>query len=233
MKKIFLIAFLLIGFTAKSQLSLVNSFNPVFANGLCALGHDAAQNKLWIYECNGDSIYCIDTTGAKLLGIKAPGEVANDVDIEIAPVSFQFSGTTIPQGTILFINGETSSAEVYAIDPLTGVVLDTLFTAFGNSHIVGGAYHIPSGTMYMVQDNVPGVTLGNRIGEVNAVNGSFIQDFSISNLFNVSYGDMEGAENGNLYVTSSVEDSIMEITSQGVLVQMHALPAWRILAFRF
>ncbi|MBK7966919.1 MAG: T9SS type A sorting domain-containing protein [Bacteroidetes bacterium] len=64
----------------------------------------------------------------------------------------------------------------------------------------------------------------NLIGEVNPLTGAVIQTFQISALFSVSYGDLEVGENGNLYVVSSVEDSILELTTQGQLVQMHDLP---------
>ncbi len=77
----------------------------------------------------------------------------------------------------------------------------------------------------MVQDNVPGTALENRVAEVNVLTGQVIQSYQIGNLFNVSYGDLEGAENGNLYVVSSVEDSIIEITTQVQLVQRHDLPS--------
>ncbi len=225
MKKIYFLFLFLLANTSYAQLTLSNSFNPAGLSSLCALGYDTVLHKVWVYNCSGDSIHCFDTTGVKLGAVIAPGESANDVDVEIAPVAFNMAGTAIPQGTLLFINGETDSAEIYAIDPISGLILDTLRTSFGNSHVVGGGYSHGTGSFFLVQDNVPGAALENLIGEVNPMTGAVIQTYQISALFNVSFGDLEVGENGNLYVVSSIEDSILELTTQGQLVQMHDLPA--------
>lgn len=224
MKKLYFLLLCLIAQGSYAQLTLSGSFNPAGISSLCALGYDTVLQKVWVYNCNGDSIHCFDPTGVPLGAILAPGIPANDVDVEIAPVAFNMAGTAIPQGTLLFIHGETDSAEIYAIDPLTGVILDTLLTSFGNSHVVGGAFSPGTGSFFLVQDNVPGATLENLIGEVNPLTGSLIQSYQITSLFNVSFGDLEVGENGNLYVASSAEDSILEITTQGQLVQMHDIP---------
>jgi len=224
MKKLLILISIFFTSSTYAQLTLSGSFNPAGISSLCALGYDTVLQKVWVYDCSGDSIHCYDPSGVKLSAVIAPGEPANDVDVEIAPVAFNMAGTAIPQGTLLFINGETDSAEIYAIDPLSGVVLDTLLTSFGNSHVVGGAFSPGTGSFFLVQDNVPGPALENLIGEVNPLTGSLIQSFQITSLFNVSYGDLEVGENGNLYVASSVEDSILEITTQGQLVQMHDIP---------
>jgi hypothetical protein len=225
MKKFYFLFLCLLANASYAQLTISSSFNPAGLSSLCALGYDTVLHKVWVYNCSGDSIHCFDTSGVKLGAVIAPGESANDVDVEIAPVAFTMAGTAIPQGTLLFINGETDSAEIYAIDPLSGLILDTLRTSFGNSHVVGGGYSHGTGSFFLVQDNVPGATLENMIGEVNPLSGAVIQTFQIGSLFSVSYGDLEVGENGNLYVASSVEDSILELTTQGQLVQMHDLPA--------
>lgn len=225
MKKIYFLFLFLLANTSYAQLTLSNSFNPAGLSSLCALGYDTVLQKVWVYNCNGDSIHCFDTSGVKLGAVLAPGEPANDVDVEIAPVAFTMAGTAIPQGTLLFINGETDSAEIYAIDPLSGLILDTLRTSFGNGHVVGGGYSHSTGSFFLVQDNVPGAALENLIGEVNPLTGALLQSYQISSLFSVSFGDLEVGENGNLYVASSIEDSILELTTQGQLVQMHDLPA--------
>ncbi len=223
MKKACILFLILCSHQVKAQLFPCNSWPAPGPNDICALGYDKVQQHIWIYHCNADSLICLDTNGQKLVALKAPGEIADDVDIDIAPVSFQFAGTTIPQGTLLFINGETDSAEIYAMDPLTGIVLDTLFTSFGNHHVQGGAYHIPSGTIFFVQDGAAGLTLGDRVAEINVNTGQVIQSWSFGNLYNVYLGDLEGAENGNLYIVSSAEDSILEITTQGQFVQRYEL----------
>ncbi|MBK7966918.1 MAG: hypothetical protein IPK10_17745 [Bacteroidetes bacterium] len=146
MKKIYFLFLFLLANISYAQLTISSSFNPAGLSSLCALGYDTVLQKVWVYDCSGDSIHCFDTSGVKLGAVIAPGEPANDVDVEIAPVAFTMAGTTIPQGTLLLINGETDSAEIYAIDPTSGLILDTLRTSFGNSHVVGGAYSHGTGS---------------------------------------------------------------------------------------
>ena len=128
------------------------------------------------------------------------------------------------RGTLLFVNGETGAAEIYAVDKQTGTIIDTLATAFGVSHVVGGAYHPERNTFFLVQDNVPGTADQNRIAEINPSDGSVINTFQITASFNVSFGEV-CASSGNLFVVSSVETRIAEYTPVGALVQYHALPA--------
>lgn len=98
MKKYLFLFLLLSGYAVKVQLNVVSSFNPPGITSLCALGNDNVSYRIWIYNCFGDSLLCYDTTGQKLFSVPAPGEQANDVDIEIAPVAFQLAGTNVPQG---------------------------------------------------------------------------------------------------------------------------------------
>jgi hypothetical protein len=168
--------------------------------------------------------YSYDTSGNMLNSFATPGGSANDVDIEIAPVQFLMNGNTIQEGQVLFVNGESGSAEIYAVDNGTGIITDTLATTFGTDHVVGGSYHHQRNTFFMVQDNVPGVALENLIAEIDPSNGDTLDIFQITPYFNVSYGDIEVGDNGNLFVVSSAEDSIAEFTATGTFVQMHDLP---------
>jgi hypothetical protein len=162
-----------------------------------------------------------------LLSFPVVGGIANDVDIEIAPVSFQIRENTYPKGQLLFINGESGTADIYVIDNFTGAVLDTLQTQFGASHVVGGAYHHSRQTFFLVQDNVPNPEMRNRIAEINPINGDTIQIFQTteaSNNFSVSFGDLDISTNDHLYVVSSIQDSIAEFTPEGTFVQAHKIP---------
>jgi hypothetical protein len=158
--------------------------------------------------------------------VPRPGESANDVDVEIAPESLMLGSTTIPAGTLLFINGETGPADIYAVDSVTGAVIATLVTSFGSSHVVGGAYHAARDTFFLVQDKVPGGASANRVAEINPVTGAIINTFQTTGHFVVNFGDLEvNAATGNLFLVSSDEDSIGEFTPAGVFVQDLALPA--------
>lgn len=213
-------------FTSYAQITLLDSFNPSGASSVCGIGYDPDASQVWIYGCNASEIQSYTTTGVLLNSFSAPGGTANDVDIEIAPNPLLINGNPIPQGQLLFINGESNAAEIYAINSASGVVIETLNTNFGDSHVVGGSYHPIRSTFFMIQDNVPSSTLENLIAEIDPLNGNTIQTFQITNFFSVSYGDIEVGANGNLFVVSSAEDlSIAEFTPQGEFVQFHALPA--------
>jgi len=220
-----LLAAFCFGSTGSAQITLLSSFNPANIGTLCGIGYDPGTLQLWVYSCNNDSIHKYDTSGNLLGSVFAPGGSANDVDIEIAPVQLIMNGNTIPEGQLLFINGETDSAEIYAVDNISGAIIDTLSTAFGNDHVVGGSYHAGRNTFFMVQDNVPGAALENLIAEVDPVTGDTLQTFQITNYMDVYYGDIEAGSNGNLYVVSSDKDSVAEFLPAGTFVQMHALPA--------
>ncbi|MEO6168580.1 MAG: T9SS type A sorting domain-containing protein [Chitinophagales bacterium] len=209
---------------ATAQITLLGSFNPSGASSLCGIGYDPDAAKIWIYGCSSSTIQSYSTTGVLINSFAEPGGTANDVDVEIAPVELSLNGTIIAQGQVLFVNGESNAAEIYAIDNVSGTVLSTLNTAFGASHVVGGSYHPLRGTFFMVQDNVPSATLENLIGEVDPLTGNVLQSFQITDHFSVSYGDIEVGANGNLFIVSSVESSIAEYTPAGNYVQEHALP---------
>lgn len=208
-----------------SQLILLGSFNPPGVSTLCGIAYDPDSAHVWVYGCNSDSIQCFDTTGTLLNTVAVAGGSANDVDVEIAPVQFIMNGQTIPKGQLLLINGEVDSAEIYAIDNISGIVIDTLFTAFGNDHVVGGSYHPIRNTFFMIQDNLPGAALENLIAEISPVTGDTIQTFQITNYMDVFYGDIEVGQNGHLFVVSSDIDSVGEFTPQGSFIQKHMLPA--------
>lgn len=210
---------------SEAQITLINSFNPTSVGGLCGIGFDPTQQQLWVYDCSSDSISCLSLTGNLLYQYEAPGEGANDMDIEIAATTFSFAGSTVTPGQILFVNGETGTADIYAIDKSTGLVTDSLITDFGVSHVVGGSYHPPRNTFFLVQDNVPAAVEKNKIAEINPLNGDTINTFYTTGYFNISYGDIEVSTSGSLFLVSSDEnDSIAEINPNGTLIQKYALP---------
>ncbi|MDX1421294.1 MAG: T9SS type A sorting domain-containing protein [Rubricoccaceae bacterium] len=221
-----LVLLLLTGaFPASAQITLLSSFNPPEIGGLCGLGFDPVGDVLWVYDCSDDEVVSYSTDGTFLGTAPRPGESANDVDVEIAPELLTLNATTIPAGTVLFINGESGPAEIYAIDPDTGTVLDTLATGFGVSHVVGGAYSSLRDTFFLVQDNVPGAEDENRIAEIDPVTGAVLNTFQIGATFNVSFGDLEvSTVTGNLFVVSSIEARIAEYEPDGTFVAYHDLP---------
>jgi hypothetical protein len=156
------------------------------------------------------------------------GEVADDVDVEIAPQSFMLGGTLVPQGSVIVINGETSTAEIYALDPVSGVLIAQLNTDFGASHVVGGTYNVKTSSFFLVQDRAAASGVSNVIAEIDANTGQVISSFAVNtaaNPFDVAFGDIEADTiTGNLYLVSSVETDISEFTSSGTLVRSIPLP---------
>lgn len=211
---------------AAAQIAISDQFNPSQSGGLCGLGVDPTTGNIWVYPCSGAAIDGYTSTGSFLASIARPGEVANDVDIEFAPEELTLNATTVPQGTLLFINGEAGVAEIYAVDPGTGAVLDVLVTGFGTSHVVGGGYDPIRNVFFLVQDRVPSGALGNLVAEIDPVTGVVLNSFSIESDFDVNFGDLDvSTSTGNLFVVSSSETGLAEFTPAGDFVAIHTLPA--------
>ncbi len=209
----------------RAELTVASTFNPSGAAGLCGLGFDPVLGGVWVFGCSAATVQRYGPTGVFASEVARPGESANDVDVELAPEALTLNATALPIGSLLFINGETGPAEIYAVDKTSAAVLATLPSAFGVSHVVGGAYHPGRNTFFLVQDNVPGAADENRIAEVDAATGSVLNTFQITATFSVNFGDLEVCGNsGNLLVASDDETSIAEYTPTGTFVQYHALP---------
>lgn len=208
-----------------AQIVVLSTFDPSEAGSLCGLALDPDTASLWIYDCSDDEILHYGTDGTFRGAVPRPGESANDVDLEIAPEALMLGTTSVPEGTLLFINGETDEAEIYAVDKTNGAVLATLETDFGVSHVVGGAYHPTRNTFFLVQDKVPGAADENMIAEIDPASGEVLNTFQITDTFVVNFGDLDvSSSSGNLFIVSSDEDDIAEFTPEGDFVQRHALP---------
>ena len=193
---------------------------------LASAGFDHTTGNVWIYGSFDPTVRGYTPAGSFLSSVPRPGENANDVDLEFAPESLTLGATAIPAGSLLFINGESGFADIYAVDKTSGTILATLNTSFGGSHVVGGAYHPRRNTFFLVQDNVPDTANENRIAAIDPLTGSVLNSFQITSKFSVSFGDLEvSAATGNLLVVSSVEPRVGEFTPTGGFVQYLALPA--------
>ncbi len=212
--------------TASAQVVELSQFNPSGASGLCGIGFDETNDGVWVYGCSAADVQQYSTAGTFVTSVTRPGESANDVDVEFSPVGFVLNATVLAAGTLLFVNGETGVAEVYAVDESTGAILETLITTFGVAHVVGGAHHPDRASLFLVQDRVPASPTGNQIAEVDPGTGAVLNSFSTLPDFDVNFGDVEVCQSsGNLLVVSSMETSIGEFTANGSFVQLHALPA--------
>ncbi len=210
---------------ATADLTVLGVFDPAHLGNLCGIAVDPVTGDVWLYECFGPVVQRYSSTGTFLSEVFRAGEAANDVDIEIIPEAMNLGGTVIPAGTLLFINGEMGVAEVYAIDPASGAVLSTLTTAFGASHVVGGALHRSRDTLFLIQDGIPFGPLANLVAEIDPVTGAVLGSFQTSGAgFEITYGDLDVSVGGNLLVVSSSESTIAEFTPTGAFVREIALP---------
>ncbi|MBK7966917.1 MAG: hypothetical protein IPK10_17740 [Bacteroidetes bacterium] len=206
-------------------INIVSSFNPSATGSLCGLGYDPDSSYLWIYGCSSATIQRYSTSGVLLGSVPVAGGAANDVDVEVAPVNLTLNTGSISKGQLLLVNGESGVADIFAYSKTTGLVTDTLITSFGNSHVVGGAYHELRNTFFLIQDNVPGAALENMVAEIHPVTGATLNTFQTTGVFNVSFGDIEVGANGNLFIVSSAQSGIAEYTPTGTFVKIHNLPA--------
>ena len=113
---------------AHAQLSIAAQFGV--GGGPVGLGFSAAENRVWAYDAFGASLRPFSLSGVAGTAIPRPGTSANDADIDVAPIDFTLSNTPVPAGSLLFIDGETGPAEVYATDT-AGNLISVLSTQFG------------------------------------------------------------------------------------------------------
>lgn len=206
--------------------NLVSTF-PSGIGGVVGIGYEPLSSRVWLYGDFTAVLSRYTMAGVSSGTIPGQGESANDADIEFAPADLVLGSVNVPAGSLLFINGETGVAEIYAINPASGALIGSLATAFGVSHVVGGGYHAQRHTFFLVQDKVPGGTSASRVAEVDPVTGAVLNSFQVTAIlpsFTVNYGDLDIAPNGNLLIVSSDEASILELTPTGGLVATHALP---------
>lgn len=208
-----------------AQLTVLTQFDPSNTGGTCGIAYNSPAGEIMVIGCNASTIDRYAEDGTFISSATMVGGSANDVDIDMSPSDLTLNGTFVAQGQLLLVNGETGAAEIYAIDEATNQVIDTLGAGFGDSHVVGGSYHPQRGTFFLVQDNVPGGFVENRIAEIDATTGDTIQTFSVQPYFDVNYGDLDiSPVSGNLFIVSSSDNGIAEFTPDGVFIAEHTLP---------
>jgi hypothetical protein len=215
------------GLLQGNQLEIRHSLIPGLGS-LVGLAANEYKQALYLYPAFGSAIQLMNRLGVNLGAVTMQGEGANDVDLDIAQQAFTLKDAQIPQGSLLIFNGETDVTEIYAVDANSGTLLSKLDTAFGASHVVGGAYNPVTNTIWLIQDNVPAGALGNRVAQIDPVTGQVLSSFSTitaQHSFGVSYGDLHiNPHNGHILLVSSIQSSIAEFDVDGNLVRLLALP---------
>jgi hypothetical protein len=211
--------------TARAQLSVLGQFNPSRAGALVSLDFDSSGNSVWVYQSFGNTLQRYTRTGTFVSEFARPGERADDADITFAPEQFTLGTTPVPAGSLLFVNGERGTADVYAVNKSTGRVIASLATAFGASHVVGITYHPVRNTLFLVADSLDARN-PSTIAEINTRTGAVINRFGTGSAdFTVFYGDIGVSRtNGHLFLVSSVETRIREFMPTGRVVRDVVLP---------
>ena len=198
------------------------TFTSAIVGTMCGLGWDLADAQIWVYQCNGTDMLGYTTAGTAAGTITRPGESADDFDISFAPEATTIGLSAVLAGQMIVINGETDTADLHLPETTAST---PLATAFGDDHVVGGAYHAARDTIFVVEDR-NGATTGNTIAELDATTGAVVNSFSTLPHVDVNYGDVEVCQaTGNLFVVSSVDTNLTELTPTGELVGKYPLPA--------
>ena len=190
----------------------------------CGLAYADATSTIWVFPCSSPMAHAFTTAGVAMGTLPLQGEAADDGDLDVAPRAFMLGTTAVPAGSLLFTNGESGTAEIYAYDPATKMPLGMLATMFGDNHVVGASFHSTRGSLFAVQDRQTGA--GNRVAEIEVSAGAVAANFATTPAVVVNYGDVEVCQpTGNLLVVSSDRTDLGEFTPAGTFVRYHNLPA--------
>ena len=193
------------------MLSIINKFE-LGANAGIGLGFDSSSSSFSVYGGNGGEINNYDLSGNFTSSITNPGESADEYDLSFAPESLTLGDTTIAESTLLVVNGESGTADIYAVDIESNTTIGTLFTEFGAGHIVGGSYHPQRDTFFLAQNYLT----QTLIAEIDSVDGEILNTFSPGEDYDIFSGDLEvDSTTGNLFIVTSDQSSIRELTPEG------------------
>lgn len=211
------------------ELTVRSRFDPTDVDQICGVAYDEFVYGVWIYGCGDMDVRRYSRSGDFRSSIDRPGEPAGDVDIDIAVEEIVLNGTFVPEGTLLFINGTTDEAEIYAVHKFTGGIIETLATEFGTSSVVGGAYHNARDTFFLLQNQDPvGTFEDSVVAEIDPSDGTVLGSFKIDDVlagFDVTSGDVDvNNVTGNLLVVSGDETTIAEFTPDGDFVRELTFP---------
>ncbi|ARU59227.1 hypothetical protein OLMES_5243 [Oleiphilus messinensis] len=212
---------------AESTLNLVKTL-ATEAQSAYGVAYAEMTNTLWLQDHENDQLIQVTPEGAVLSSIELPSSsVSSHLDISVAPEALQLGRAEIDAGSILVFEGEGGITIMYGFDPVTGNQVSRQTTSFGEGFVVGGAYHPERGSFFLLQNNEAVSSDANVIAEISASDGSILNRIALASVatdFDVVSGDLEVGSNGNLYVLSSAEAAMLELTLTGSLVQEIALP---------
>lgn len=213
-RKILTALFLVLGFGSSAHAATLLDTVPLGLGSLVAVGVDPSSGNLFVYHEFGAIITEFDADGNQLNSYAGPGAGSNDFDIDFALGPMTIGATSVPTGTLLAFNGDDNPERLYAIDALTGVTLADI--ALDSISLVGGAHLPNTNSVVTIQ-----FTGDDTIIEHSAADGIGVGSFLPGpQPFDVFYGDVDAAAvNGNLFIVSSSQQILRELTATGLCVR--------------
>jgi Ca2+-binding RTX toxin-like protein len=211
----------LVGMTAGAEradaaIALKGSFTPGIGT-LVGVAFDVPTKQVYVYPDFSNAIIRYTPTGTQIPpDPPMTGTSSNDFDLDFSTKSMTINGTSVPAGTLLYVNGDQGNL-LRAVNKTTGAVIAAKVLAGGGSY-VGGSHHSVRGTFFATDYTT------ETIREVNANTGAVVASFPAqpagSPAFSINYGDVEvNGGTGTLYVVSSDQNRIRELRPNGAFVR--------------
>ncbi|MEM6638759.1 MAG: hypothetical protein AAF610_02560 [Pseudomonadota bacterium] len=179
-----------------------------------ALAVDPATGHVFLYTEFGQVILEYSDDGTQLNSIPIPGVSSNDIDLDFALSPLNVGGTVVPANTLLVFEGDQSPETLYAVDKANGATLASV--ALDSSSLVGGAHLVNTNDVITV--NFTGEDTINRHDAETGL--SFSNFLPGPEPFDIFYGDVDAsATSGNLFLASSSQSILRELTETGLCVR--------------
>ena len=201
------------------QLSVLSSLNLSNVGQLNAIGFDPVSGNIYVHASSAATIPVFTPAGVPVaITVPAPGASTNDSDIDFADVATTVAGQPVPANTLLWFNGDDAPDKVHAANKVGGPVIAAQDLPASTNRLVGGAQHAARGSFYAVNFDL------DQLVEFNPATGAELAVFPVapagSPAFDVFFGDVDVlAATGNLYVVSSAQAVIRELTPTGAFVR--------------
>lgn len=180
-----------------------------------SIGYDSVTGNLYVHLERNADIRVISQAGVQQFTISAPGSTSNDFDLDFAESTVSVGGTSVAANSLLVFNGDDGPETLRALDKNTGAILASV--ALPSGSLVGGAHHAVRGSVFTVD------FIGNDlVREINPSTGVQSNSFSpqVPVSFNVDYGDIDVySPTGNLFIVSSIQNTVREVTPDGAFVR--------------
>lgn len=195
---------------------------------IIGLAYDQYRQLLYLYSENSAQISVVDRLGQAINTLNLPINASQRLDLAIAPQNIEIGGVAVEQGTLLLVNGQQGPAQLLAVNPVSGDVLNTLDLQFGNSQVVSAAYNPVNDSVFVLQNTDGGTGQANVMAQLNVVTGALEHTIQLGDPpFNLDFEQAALAAHpltGNLYLVVDASNELLELTPQGNLVRRLVLP---------